>query len=434
MNHKRPPIPVIILVVLILLTAGVFGIRALLANGEEELTASGTIEAVEIIISPEISGRVVEVLVEEGDRVYTGQVLFRLDDTILKAQQSIAVSALDLARASLVTAQANYDVAVAAARVDAGDLYHADWRADNPPGYTLPGWYFEPGEDIQAAMIEVETASVARDEAQTALDNLLSDPDNVDFVNAERRVINARATFIVARDVLLQSNLAYDNTDLEPAAQEAYDAAEKELQDAQEVYDQLAVTDAGTAIRLARGVLAAASARYEAAELRLLATETGVYSPVVIAASAVVDQASKAVAQAEANRALIDAQITKLTVSAPLDGVVLSRSIQPGEIVTVGANALELGNLDALTITVFIPEDRYGVLQIGQSATVRVDSFPDEIFHATIIQISDQAEFTPRNVQTVEGRSSTVFAVKLRLENNHTQLKPGMPADVFFSQ
>ena len=61
-----------------------------------------------------------------------------------------------------------------------------------------------------------------------------------------------------------------------------------------------------------------------------------------------------------------------------------------------------------------------------------VDSFPDEEFSATIIAISDEAEFTPRNVQTVEGRKTTVFAVKLQLSNPEGKLKPGMPADVVF--
>ncbi|HCR70834.1 MAG TPA: hypothetical protein DIW23_05275, partial [Anaerolineae bacterium] len=62
----------------------------------------------------------------------------------------------------------------------------------------------------------------------------------------------------------------------------------------------------------------------------------------------------------------------------------------------------------------------------------RVDSFPDETFNATVIWISNQAEFTPRNVQTVEGRSATFYAIKLSVENVDSKLKIGMPADVIF--
>ncbi|HLA87929.1 MAG TPA: efflux RND transporter periplasmic adaptor subunit, partial [Anaerolineales bacterium] len=96
------------------------------------------------------------------------------------------------------------------------------------------------------------------------------------------------------------------------------------------------------------------------------------------------------------------------------------------------AVALKLADLTNLTITVYVPEDRYGEISLGQSAEVSVDSFPGEIFTAIVIQIADKAEFTPRNVQTVEGRSSTVFAIKLKVENPEGKLKIGMPADVFF--
>ncbi len=61
-----------------------------------------------------------------------------------------------------------------------------------------------------------------------------------------------------------------------------------------------------------------------------------------------------------------------------------------------------------------------------------VDSFLGEVFEANVIRIADQAEFTPRNVQTEEGRKSTVFAVELMVDNPQGKLKPGMPADVKF--
>jgi HlyD family secretion protein len=79
-----------------------------------------------------------------------------------------------------------------------------------------------------------------------------------------------------------------------------------------------------------------------------------------------------------------------------------------------------------------VPEDRYGELRVGQAALVTVDSFPDVIFQAKVVRIADQAEFTPRNVQTDEGRRTTVFAVELSIEDSSGQLKPGMPATVRF--
>src|SRR5512140_3458838 len=103
MNHKRPPIPMIVIVVLVLLTAGYFGIRALLTKSSNTLTASGTIEVVEVTISPEIGGKVAEVMVAEGASVKTGDVLFRLDDSLLQAQRAVAAASLSLAQASALT-------------------------------------------------------------------------------------------------------------------------------------------------------------------------------------------------------------------------------------------------------------------------------------------------------------------------------------------
>jgi HlyD family secretion protein len=121
-------------------------------------------------------------------------------------------------------------------------------------------------------------------------------------------------------------------------------------------------------------------------------------------------------------------------MSAPVAGMVLSRNIDPGEVVQAGASALTLGDLENLTITVYIPENRYGAVHLGDEAQVTVDSFPNHSFTATVSRIADRAEFTPRNVQTMEGRSSTVYAIQLAVQDADGLLKPGMPADVTFNQ
>jgi membrane fusion protein YbhG len=181
--------------------------------------------------------------------------------------------------------------------------------------------------------------------------------------------------------------------------------------------------------------------RYEVAQDTLTRLQTGEYSPQVKIASLALDQAKDGVQQAQgalnqakANLALLDTQLKKLTVYAPMDGVILARNVEPGEFVQPGASAVTMADLADLTITVYIPEDRYGEIHIGQEATVTVDSFPGETFTAVVSKIADQAEFTPRNVQTVEGRSATVYAVKLAVNDPEGKLKLGMPADVVFVQ
>ncbi len=117
-------------------------------------------------------------------------------------------------------------------------------------------------------------------------------------------------------------------------------------------------------------------------------------------------------------------------VRSPIDGVVMERLVEPGEVVSPGGTLLILGNLDELTLTVYVPEDKYGQITLGQVCWVMVDSFPGEMFVGRVSHIADRAEFTPRNVQTVEGRKTTVFAVRLDVEPAGGRLKPGMPADV----
>jgi HlyD family secretion protein len=86
--------------------------------------------------------------------------------------------------------------------------------------------------------------------------------------------------------------------------------------------------------------------------------------------------------------------------------------------------------LDALTLKIYVPENRYGQVSLGQNYPVTVDSFPGMTFGGRVSFISDQAEFTPRNVQTKDSRETTVYAVKLNLAPAGGKLKPGMPADV----
>ncbi len=149
-------------------------------------------------------------------------------------------------------------------------------------------------------------------------------------------------------------------------------------------------------------------------------------------AEAALEGATKAIDQAQAELDWIDVQLAKLTIHAPVSGVITVRHVEPGEVVQPGATVLTLSQLDRLRITVYLPEDRYGQVNLGQRAQVTVDSFPNEVFSALVMRIADRAEYTPRNVQTEEGRRTTVFAVELSVENPLGRLKPGMPADVTF--
>lgn len=119
-------------------------------------------------------------------------------------------------------------------------------------------------------------------------------------------------------------------------------------------------------------------------------------------------------------------------IRSPISGTVLYRLAEPGEFAAPGSPLVIISNLDALTLTVYLPEDIYGKVHLGQSCHVYVDSYPGEVFAGTVNRIADQAEFTPRNIQTVENRKNTVYAVRISLAPAGGKLKPGMPADARF--
>ena len=122
-------------------------------------------------------------------------------------------------------------------------------------------------------------------------------------------------------------------------------------------------------------------------------------------------------------------QLSKTKIVAASDGVVTRRAVNPGEIAAIGTTLLTVNQLDPVTLTIYVPETRLGDIHLGSQLGVQIDSFPGKTFIGNVIFISDQAEFTPRNVQSKEERVNTVFAVKLQIPNPNSELKPGMPAD-----
>ena len=99
-----------------------------------------------------------------------------------------------------------------------------------------------------------------------------------------------------------------------------------------------------------------------------------------------------------------------------------------------GATLIEIGRLDQLELTVYLPEKKFGLLVPGQTAQVSVDAYSGRIFDGTVLRMADEAEFTPTNVQTKEDRTRLVYAVVIRIDNSDLALKPGMIADVNFAK
>ncbi|GMR09499.1 MAG: hypothetical protein BMS9Abin28_0318 [Anaerolineae bacterium] len=456
---------------LILFASAVTACGALSNDADDDLTASGVVEATEVTLSPAIGGRVAQVLVSEGDAVAAGDVLLRMEGEMLEAQRLQAQVAVEAAEAALETARAGQVAAAAAADLATAMLEAAEiqaqmtlaaarlldqpirelaWDRELPTEFSVPPWYFEVSEQIEAATNEVALAESAEQSERESFENTLG---SAEIRAAEERLSEAQASFLVVDQLRDRRIDAEERTWVRDYLDDLYDAAKAELESAAEASDSLLSEEASDDLLEARARLTVAQQRSATARDELDRLLTGEHSYEVQLASvrvrqaeaqlrqteaaiaqseAQLRQAERAVDQARAALTLIELQMEDLAVEAPVAGVVMSRAVEPGELLQPGMVALTLGQLDDLRVTVFLPEDRYGQVSLGDTALVTVDSYPDEAFEAVVTRIADRAEFTPRTVQTEEDRRSTVYAIVLRVEDPSGMLKPGMPADVVF--
>jgi HlyD family secretion protein len=134
--------------------------------------------------------------------------------------------------------------------------------------------------------------------------------------------------------------------------------------------------------------------------------------------------------QAAAAVRMSEVRLSDTIIYAPLDGVILRKNIEMGETVAAGVPIFTIGDMGDPWVKVYVKESQLGQVKLGQKAQVRTDSYPGKVYEGTVIYISSEAEFTPKNVQTKEERVKLVFGVKVSVKNEHSELKPSMPADV----
>lgn len=144
-----------------------------------------------------------------------------------------------------------------------------------------------------------------------------------------------------------------------------------------------------------------------------------------------VDRASLHQAREAVGVSRIRLDYTKL--NAPFSGVVLVRQAELGEVVSPGTPVVTLADLDHIWVRVYLPETDLGKLRFGQTVSVATDTYPGKRYQGRVSFISSEAEFTPKSVQTEKERVTLVYRVKVDIDNPTHELKPGMPADVFFS-
>jgi HlyD family secretion protein len=408
----------IIIAVLLAVAASLGGWRLYsqsTAAAEATLTASGTIEATITTMSPQLGGKVAKVLVQEGDAVQAGDVLLELDDQGLRTQRAGVEAATQAA------------VAAAQAELDSAQKALKDLR-DNAPMATAN------------AELALAQARKNLDDAQKR--NTWQQTGN----RASKDTIDAtEARLTLANDVVDKAQAALNHVKDKAINDPVRAQSEANLQAAKEARDtlvRLLTWYKGSPTNVDQGLLDAqvsvAQAAVDQAQFNYDKVKDGPDPEILqLAADQVVlAQAHLVSARAQGASQLktIDLQLEKLEIRAPSSGVILARNVEPGETIQPGASVFEIGQLASLEVTVYLPEEQYARVSPGQQAQVHVDAYPGQTFMATVLRIASQAEFTPRNVSTVEGRKDTVYGIRLSIENPNMALKPGTPADVTFTQ
>jgi HlyD family secretion protein len=412
-----------ILIVLVLIVVGYYGYTTLNhgslvgsseAGANQHIFGSGSIEAEIVVITAEIEGRIVAMYADEGDEVKQGDLLVTLDSSLLEAKQNQLQAALDTARANLA-------------------------EVKSPP---------RP-EDVAAAEAQLQQAQAARRGAFTVWQQAMALANNPLDLNVE--VENARGQVAV-----LKKEVESAQADLKEATIQRDEAAHNQLNNEAIVMSQVAELG----VKAAQANLAASEAELAGGQRQLALLMAMRDNPVALitqahaaesgylqgAAAAQLAQAQLALVQAppmpeeiaiadaqveQAQAAVehVQVQVDKMSLTSPRNGIITNRAVNPGELAAPGNILLEVGDLDKVKLTVYVPETQIGLVQVGQTAHVNVDAYPNETFEGCVTYISPQAEFTPKNVQTKEERVNLVFAVKISLANPNHRLKPGMPAD-----
>lgn len=205
------------------------------------------------------------------------------------------------------------------------------------------------------------------------------------------------------------------------AAASVYRKTERDWQRYKALYDDGAVSR--QQYDEAENAVTVAERQLEAAEAALRLLEKGTREDQLAAQQEEVKRCEALVQQSERNVAY-----TELT--SPVDGLVLTKNYETGEYVAAGTAVMTVADMSDCWVKIYLPSEMLGQISYRQQVKVHIDAFPDKEFIGRIDEISDQAEYTPRQSITARERANMVFYVKVRLDNDSFIFKPGMIADV----
>jgi len=392
----------------------------------------------EVQIGTRIAGKVVEVTAKEGTRVTRGQVLVRLDDRELRAQIARARAILASSRAKLslaqnqstwkdTTAKTDYQRAQANLSAAKNRLQQAETNAKITDVDTRK----KVETATSGVRVATERLSIAKDvtrKQELRQAELAVDQAKAELGQAKVNMENARQVFERRQQLFKQDAIAKEEVDeaerSHKAAQATMQVAEASVAVAQEKVALAKEGSRAEEIRIAEGQLAAAQRALEVA----LSEERrrDVASEEVLAAKSAVLQAEAAVEsaksglvqtrmslddiasaraniqQSQADIEFYSAQLADLTIRAPVSGVVSSRAVNVGEMVTTSSPLMTLVALDTVYFEALVPELEVGLLKTGATATVTVDAVPNRKFTGSV-----------REIIPVADRNSRAFRVRM---------------------
>lgn len=357
-------------------------------GSENIIRASGTIEATDVDVSFQIAGRVTEVLAVEGQPVKAGDILARMWDKELTERVNQIQASLDAAVSQV--RQQEKTVELRRGVID-GQVAQARSQAEASKAAAE-----RVREGSRPQEIRVAEAELAQAQAELA----------------QRRADFERISGLHKEGIIPSQQL---------------DAAEAALRAAESVREAASQRLALAREGARRQDILEADARLETAQVGVGMAEASRKEIDVQKAALNAARAREKELQAQLEAA--KAQLSYTEIRSPLNGVVLTKNVEPGEFVSPGTPVVTIADINDLWMNIYIPETQTGLVKLGQAVRVRADSFPDDTFNGKITFISSESEFTPKTIQTQEERIKLVYRTKVSLENTQQRLKPGMPAD-----
>jgi HlyD family secretion protein len=379
------------LIIILIVAAGAayyFFFRDSNGSTDGRILISGNIELTEVNIAFKTAGQLVERDADEGDRVTKGQTLARLDREQLLAQRAREEANLQGARAQLAQAQTALE-----------------WQRQ-----TLDADLEQKSAEIgaaQARLTELRTGSrpEEKQEARAALDA-------------------AQAALERAERDWERAQKLYKDDDISTAQFDEYRSRQQNAEAAlRQAKERLALVVAGPRSE----VIEAASSQVQRAEAGRKMSEVNTLE--VRRRDQELATRRADIARAQANIAIIDTQLAETVAVSPVDGVVLVKAADVGEILPSGTTVMTVGDIEHPWLRGYINETDLGRVKIGAPARVTTDSYPDKVYEGRVSFIAADAEFTPKQIQTEEERVKLVYRIKIDLENPNGELKSNMPAN-----